>query len=671
MKNKRKKMLQRMVTILLSLVLIAMQLLPGNILRATDDSIINNGLKLSDFQVLINNKAIDSVDEVRNGDNVNITFDFEIDNSSKSSKDYCIDLNVIGMDIPDQPENQFYSTALGKYCGVYKIDNNMLYITLSDDVFNNENVIKGGGTLDGVVDINQSNVDSDNNTTLQIGNKKITIKVSPEPTDNASDCYVNKSADSNAVYDATNDVMVQTFRVRIESKNGTRGGGISDIVLTDIYGSKLSAPTNIKIVQNSWDTTNPGEYQTTYASIEELNTALTTLDKDEAITFTYDVTVSADILNSATVVDGAYSNIIEVAYKNDFGEADKAVSSAVTPRYTRPWVNKTGSYNENGTITWTITVNAGDLTTLDGLDVTVVDTLGEGLSYNNLTGTVNFDFNNFTKSGSSYTYTYVTKVDNNIVSSPYEKSLSNSVDVNIEGYGTCNKSTNVTKPAPSLLSKEYIADSFDKNNKSLSWLITYNVPESGISSLKIQDKSEGLNWYSDAGTHTVSLKEIYVNDVKVIENGAIVNTTILKEGTLEYYNSSYWKVEFNPAYLATMSGNNIVMKCSTIITDNNESKATYYNSAVAEYDGTTISKEARVTNPSNEIDIITKSASKIDGTTANWKIETNVSSLNKFETGKILSYKDSLPSGMELVPGSVKMELMTRDTWNYWDSIDI
>ena len=99
------------------------------------------GLTLSDFTITVNGQKVTNDSAVKNGDEVQIKFNWAIANNSHVSE-FEVDLKAQGITVNDYQESVLYDSS-SRAVGTWKIENGRFYITL-DSQFTAESNIDGG-----------------------------------------------------------------------------------------------------------------------------------------------------------------------------------------------------------------------------------------------------------------------------------------------------------------------------------------------------------------------------------------------------------------------------------------------------------------------------------------------------------------------------------------------
>ena len=300
-------------------------------------------------------------------------------------------LNTIKYNLPDALKNfkengTVYDTN-NKAVGIGKIENGVVTITFYDAYVTmnaNGSPINGYVVFDGKASDMQ--IPSDQETTIKFNDKcssKITIK---QDYNKKGDIHTQKSTGN---YDLEKGTVEYT--VKVWSTYGTAGHPVQlEDIMTDI---KLDRTKNITVVKNG----------STPASIETLSykpddkgftSTLPALDKGENYELTYWGVLPSDLKGGNVTT----TNKIHVESKNS---EEKIIYSDASVEFRFNTVKKTGVKNDNGTISWTVTLNDNHA---DMKDWTLSDELN-GKSY---TGTVKIAPTGGTSFDATLPYTFGT-----------------------------------------------------------------------------------------------------------------------------------------------------------------------------------------------------------------------------------------------------------------------
>ena len=643
--EKSKKSKKRILAFLMAMVLIVTLIIPDGFGLASDNTGVditslaspndaelklaeNDGLYVSDFAVTINGTEVTSNQTVSDGDEVAISFEWSIVNNSQISS-FSVDLNAQGISVNDYSVTDLYSS--GVKVGTFYISNGVLYITLNSP-FNEQSQISGTANIKGVVDYSNTNYNTGDSGTISIGDVAYTVTV--DLNENESSAWLSKSTNGSATIAADGTSITQSYTINIGAYTNT-------VTLTDLTDVVSGTSSSYAVSNISYN----GQ---TYATWNALVFALygTTIAANQSISITYDVTytfASATDAENAIANSSLYKNEAQVSYKTNLNN-DKTSSGSAYISVTAPSVSKSGVLNSNGTITWTITVNPGDLADISSWsadNVTIADVLGSGQSYTGSLNLSSLTLSSFTpNSDGTYTLTYSTTVDDSVLNSAYDTSVTNKVTVDF----TSNISETKTEPVNITSNTNYITKEFVSMDEGvMTWKIVMTVTDD-MSSVVFDD---GYNSNHDFTNTTMT-----VDGETVISNGALANyATTYVVDTSKWYHIDKYRIYFTflDSYVRGKSQIEIyVTTTASTLADG----TTYSNTAKMEYkvNGTTYkdSDSASYTYV-NSLDK-SGTASTTESHTIDYTIDVNLSSLYSAgtisSTDRTITITDKLDSNL-------------------------
>lgn len=256
-------------------------------------------------------------------------------------------LNTIKYNLPDALKNfkengTVYDTN-NKAVGIGKIENGVVTITFYDAYVTmnaNGSPINGYVVFDGKASDMQ--IPSDQETTIKFNDKcssKITIK---QDYNKKGDIHTQKSTGN---YDLEKGTVEYT--VKVWSTYGTAGHPVQlEDIMTDI---KLDRTKNITVVKNG---STPASIETRSYKPDDkgFTGTLPALDKGEYYELTYWGVLPSDLKGGNVTT----TNKIHVESKNS---EEKIIYSDASVEFRFNTVKKTGVKNDNGSISWTVTLN--------------------------------------------------------------------------------------------------------------------------------------------------------------------------------------------------------------------------------------------------------------------------------------------------------------------------
>ena len=618
----------------------------GNTLSAPD------GLTLSNFTIKVNGTEVANDSNVKNGDEVEISFAWAIANTSRI-QEFSVDLQAQGITINDYSETILSDTA-GREVGTWYIQDGKFYITL-DAMFVEESNISGGGNIKGVVDFSGDDLDSSDKGIFGIGDTTYQVNVDLNEPESGMSVYKNTNGSAVINSDGT---ITQSYTITITPYNGE----ITINSVSDTLGSGLENMSNIKVNGN------------TYSSWDELNTALSgyTLDSNnsESLTITYDVTISADNVSDVFTNQNSnnFQNTFRANYTTNKDNPANAESTSWGINVTRPSVSKGGIWNTDAegnkeTVTWTITVNPGDLAEFDDFNpenITLEDILNTNLTPTDLPDGIdlsNIKLSQLTKNDNTgeYTLSYTTSVSEDVLNSEFPVTLDNRVTVDFGDGITSETSASVVTDGRDVLSKEFVSLNEDD---TLTWKIVINVPSAGIKNVQLTDQDG--NWQSVLNQTTV-----VVDGTEVITDGSIVPGNGIISGYNNY--GTGFSINFEDSYFTGKEGQQVEITVTSAPTLSDG--ATFRNTASLSYQDNennsyNESAEDSYTHTSNIDKQGTVSQNELN--TVNYTVDVNLTAMYEGgvpEVGDVITIRDTLPENMTLNDDSQITYLNSQNQW--------
>ena len=499
--------LRKCLGIILSLVMVLSTMTFTAIETNADDEPTSTSgeLEVSTWTITVNGVELteETTIDVTEGDDVYIVIEWEFDGTYDSDDNYekIIDLSLSGVVLDNTYYNEIQYIVVGsETVGEWYInDKGQIVATLYSSYLKGNSGKYGGFEINGNVEIDTSTQNQDGTYNITLGD--YTYKVNYTQ----STGWVNVSkTKGNATIDTSTGTVTQEFTVTIKAYS-------SDITLSRI----IDTPTGYTLGDSYTVSYSDGTASQNYNSIGAVSDALsgTTLKADETITITYTATVDLESVLKSSNSYNAYKNRIDVTYKDVNGKETTKESTAYDVSVTKPSVSKTAnSYDEStGTITWTISVDPGDLINLSDFNlsgIVVTDTADS----NQNEGQVTIPWTSFTDNDGDgvYTYTYTTTLTDAALNSATSVSASNAVDVKfMDGVSkSTSKSYTATK---SILKKS--DGVYDSSTGLVAWTITIAVPDTGLSGssgyVKIYDTNDNNSGYMPTSSIVVNGETIY------------------------------------------------------------------------------------------------------------------------------------------------------------------
>ena len=620
----------------------------GKVMAAGEGSgtLTNCTIKIGNPPVPLTNETV-----IKNGDSLEIEFNWSLDNNDQTSTEFVVDLGTIkGLQITTGTmENDLKqgSDVVGKY---YIADNNLHIVLDENNKFFGENERTGGVRVNGVVQVNDEDLQEGNKTPVGVGQ----YTVYPTVDDNVlpQDTWVNVSKGLSGGIKVENGQMYQTFTANIVAYNGDA----TNVVLTDTPGSGMSFPDNTQITVSG---DGVDGLAGTYNGMAALNSALSgkTLKKNQSITLTYTLPVNDTVYQPNAGYD-VKKNTLTVQYKNTKNE-DVSNSASTEIQVTGvPSVSKAGELQQDNTVKWTITVNLGKYyregQSLADVLSYIKDTPGSGLS--GVAG--NLDLSKFShKENDIYTYEYVTGIDSSLLNSSANIALKNTVEMELKdlpGYKYTTVGT-VDLPGDPWVTKT--ARTAPDENGYIVWDVVITPPQ-GVTNVVLRDTLlnsheqffvEGIyvngilvrnvvgELYDGRGTYTADAKNILVQS----------NGTALNGGEPCYNIDLYFKDEF----IAQNTGRPITITYKTKI--HNELQTVFTNQARVDYVCPVIGSTSHTSPEAVYVDntsklALEKYAADIRNNSAEYQIGVDLTKYKELAVGDVIVVKDTLPKGMTI-----------------------
>lgn len=508
------------------------------------------GFHVDAFEVLVDGKSLEECDSVYAGAEVTVHFQWRLDNDVTAPtpfapQTYEIDTNSSdfknsGIDFSRMTagtvENPSPLDQNGNVVGSYYIQNGIIYITISDErIYNNEYNRYGGVYFYGKIAKDEDKTHDGTNKDIEFGtvSSNVTYYESADP----SSAGVRKESRGSIFYE--NGKYYQTFQATVWARNGK----VTDITLNDIVSSEgkltYAESKSCKITDSSVEGLVKDK---TYKSLDELFEDIkgATFYNNESVTFEYTMEVDPDIFDPD---QESYSNTIEGTYKSnrDKDKYETTYPATASVQVTKPSISKTANGYENDKVSWTITVNVGDLyeegkNSLSDYFDSVTDIPGQGLK--NQGSSVSLTLDDFEQNKNNpreFTYTYETEVSETVQGSAADQTVKNSAEMTRDGKTyPSNEAQYVIEKNSVKLEKSF--SQISEQDGVITWEITISGLTNGVKTLYLTD---GLS-ANNAGHNLLDWLE--VDDTVVREDGAFKNNAsnvIDVEHTTDFNNLIY------------------------------------------------------------------------------------------------------------------------------------
>ncbi|MBQ9140560.1 MAG: Cna B-type domain-containing protein, partial [Lachnospiraceae bacterium] len=624
---------------------------------------------LTNCKIEIAGEELTEESVVKNGDPLSIEFNWQLDNNDQTSTEFVVDLGTIkgfslNTMLSENPLKQGSETV-----GTYYIQDNKLYIKLDKEhKFFGENERYGGVIAEGIVQVNDADVSSDNKTPISVGTYTVMVKYDDNIADPVPWVSVDKALNGGLTEKA--DGLYQTFGATITANNAP----VQNLTLTDTPGSGLSFPADAVI------TVAGGGVSGTYSSIDALNAALQgiTLDKEQTIELSYEMKVSEEVYKE----DASFSvknNTLKVEYTPKDSEEKKSATDSVEVVVTdAPDINKVGTLSsDQKTATWTITIDLGKYyeegKSLADMLAYVQDTPGEGFTNTEL---ANLDLSQFTDKGNGvYTYQYQTTVKDSYLESTANIVLKNNVSMQVKenGYTYTDVGT-VDLVGDSWITKK--AQTKVDANGYIVWDVTLDIPD-GVTDVVLWDEIQ------NKGDHAF-VEGVYV-DGKMVRTAKGVNYNldgVFTKDAVGILVDSYGNpvvegaacpygmdIRLSNDYVQTNS--KIVVTYKTKIT--NDSVKEFFNGVKVEYKCPVIGSTSHYTEDkfvdTTQKVLLKKSAALgSDGYSVDYDIRVDLSKRKDWQINDQIVVVDTLPKGM-IWDESVDLVIKSGHVGGPWSNV--
>ena len=429
-------------------------------------------------------------------------------------------------DEPDKPDGSNASYLASKYgdAGLFKVDEatNTLYVQMNPDYIRDyPRTVASSIDVWGSFRRSKTGTDGDKEV-IKIGNAVLTVKFDGNPIE------AEKSVGG---YEEGKGFP---FAVTVRSYATPD----SDVLVTDTLGTNLTLdPGSVQVTDAKGNVLETSKYTiSSVTPVDGKEQFVVTLKKEcltvadgskepTQVKVTYYAKIKDEALSNPDATTGAISNLDNTAVVKQAGSTDQRTVTA-EGSYFVEWIRKAaGRRNNDGTITWTLTVNKDGKANVDGIQVT--DTLlGNGLQFDkrekihvSVKDGTGFDIDwndpNLTVTDSSWTYdlkeanknlgkkeltfTYKTLVAGGLSD---ENAYANTGTVTINdktvGTDTAKGDGSGSGTGDGGLSKKYVGSvPGDDGKEYQKWQVTIHVPAAGLTDVSVTDTLTGNHKFPD------------------------------------------------------------------------------------------------------------------------------------------------------------------------------
>lgn len=324
-----------------------------------------------------------------------------------------------------------------------------------------------------------------------------------------------------------------------------------------------------------------------------------------------------------------------------------------------------------GVTVWTIIVDMKDYyeagkNNLSEYLTSITDIPGVGLQDSQMD--ISLDSFLFQGNG-QWMYTYEMPVTDAVKGSVVDEPVKNTAQMKTkqdDTYTSGEQTGTYPGQAAAEITKAWISNEKKADGVYVTWEITLDKLPDGITNVTVTDKP--TNW--DAGTGSNSMQQItgdiWVNDTKVVEkNSQIAANNIIES----WQTASVWdsgELVFKDSWIEANKNQPIRIRFVTLITQDISNRK-FINSATLSYQDKTTGSKKEV-GPANAAfrdtsDLVSKTGEQRDASKniLTYTLRTAVAPL-ELVNGKQIVLEDTLPNGLEFVPGTVAVSL--RDAYN-------
>jgi len=587
---------------------------------------------------------------VKNGDPIKISFNWALDNLDKTTDRFEVDLNALkktNISISNSANKNTLLDVAFEPVGFYWVEDGRLIVEITSEEFRLRDNRHGAVSIEGVVQIDDTNLKDGDPVTIELGDKKYTPTFTTGiPT---SEVTGQKAASGSLTKDA-NGNFVQKFTMEVKAN----AGDVSNISIADTPGEALGSIAEIQIESSTTDDIT----LQSFASLADLNSYLAgkTLPQDKKFVVSYTTTV-----DHSNTDWNKFKNTATVTYTDNKGATGtKNWEAWAYP--TDPSVNKSGVLSADGSaVTWTVTVNLGDYEPEDVQSIKDIPGLG-------LVDTTAFDIpfpEGWTANGKIYTYTIADKA----VTDEYKESVSsaeitNTAKLTMEDgseYTTTGKV--YTEPKPWVKKN---AGTYNQSTKELTWDVVLDPIPVGVTDVVVSDVA-GAVWVVNKGNIS--------NTWKVeVDNQEVITAEKGKGAYFDEYLESY--DEWNPAQQIKLknsyvqekasAGQPITVTFTTVINDESLAGKVYTNQANVTYKDPVLQEtktQSATAQYKNTSDLLTKTGEAIGGQDSiRYKVKIYLDGYEPINVNDTIAIQESFPDELKMSDTADKTATV-EDPW--------
>ncbi|MGN0593745.1 MAG: SpaA isopeptide-forming pilin-related protein [Hominimerdicola sp.] len=637
----KKNLSARIITLITAIALMCsfvVQNVTINVFAAADFELIESTVK-------VNGQELTDGMTVNNGDSVSVRLEWQLSNNT-NEQDFQYNLNLNHVSVIEA-NLQGNIVEENVKIGDYKIIGDVVYIHLSSEY---------AAAQERKIWLNFSGTIVADEIEEPAGSL-IDVVVAETPAEVYIDypesiLYAAKEAVGKA-YQGDDGSIYQDFSVRVSAI-----GLVTDVVLCDRYGEFLSDVSNVKIdgvdvdaqiVDNGFE-----------LNVGTINNA------EKEITYTLKVdpdAVLADSLNEDDI-----TNYVSANYINNKGDEKSTTEKPASAVIEQPWIMKSGTIDNNGLITWTITLSGGSIN-LEDQNVTILDILdfkSECVDSEVAEWLSGLSINDFEKQADgTYTFTYQSQVKDEFLDSYAQVPIENIVTMQVGDKEYTYECTDVKKTAVytdgiGIGVKE--SDGLTADNE-IKWKITIDVPDKKFGNLVISDNINLPDDSNNFGYHSIDISSITVNEQPLTDYIGTITTK-----TTEGHGVTGFDLTITDEYLDTVKGSSLIVEYVSIAENEEEllsAQKNYGNSLELDYEDTVTYENTdyvyeghQEINPDayknkvfnfiyKEKDVKGEEGSFTTNEALGWKLKADLHEID-YEEGDIIKLVDTLPDNMVL-----------------------
>ncbi len=567
-------------------------------------------------------------------------------------------------------DNKGTLTNNGQNIGNYELTDGVIHMHINDITSLGNNI--GGsfrlyGTLDGTAD----DTDDQGRTKIELFDKTIIINV----TDSSDVHQLNIQKWPEGSYDYDNGI---TFKVQVNSYGTNKHVQINDIFDT----------SKIDMIDVENFTVTSSKNGSVRGTLEQTSEGFTYSFPDDYVMQNNETCILSYTLKFK---DSAYAADYVTGYNKAAVKSDTADANTgnIEFRADKTWIDKKGTYNNDGTVTWKIVINQGMPTDIAGTkftdqlpseftlasDITISGTDGFSavVSKDDAASGIVYTFPKDKEYTGTYTITYTTTVTTNenynTITGGWTSS--NKARIDTPKYGSHSDSETVYIPGiGNVLDKKYTSVEEDFENKlvRVHWVSTVSVPTGStidFSNFTYTDNVDMGNWEGD--NH-----RLVTGSVVVKQNNVVISEFSGNSSAVQYQcndNQQNFMIAFGDYFKDKAGNGDITIEYDTSfeLPAENQSLWGIKNTGIVDFNGVKQSDTEQVSYKHVPAVSKTYNGAEKDNTEFTWVVRINLDN-NKLQNNEIIYLEEKLPENQKLVDGSLKAVL---ETWSYdWNSSD-